>query len=152
MPVRGGSPKAEETQEKRPARGEAKAKPSTEKAEAPKGGEKKVVQKSILEERVKKFIAEVDPEMVGKMNDIFERAILDNETKEKANVVFTAFSTNGADDEDVDDTFNIKCIKDILFHYHTMPEKAKGGKALVVEVVPPTSEGDPHLICFHELS
>lgn len=155
MPVRNEVPAKTPAKEvKRAPRPAAKAteesKPAAAKAEAAP----KTVQKSILEEVAKKFIAEVNPEYVEKIYDILERQVLDNESKEKDNVVFVAFSTNGAADEDADDAFNISVIKDCLFAYHTLPEKAKSGKQLVVEVMPPAASTPdaPHMLIFHQVS
>lgn len=156
MPVRNEAPATKKAPEA-PKRVRGEASPTTEKtkpAAAAKAPEPKVIQKSILEEKAKKFIAEVNPEYVDKINDILERQVLDKESNEKDNVVFVAFSPNGPDDEDVDDKFNVEVIKDCLFAYHTLPEKAKSGKQLVIEVMPPaeSTPDAPHMLIFHEVS
>ena len=110
-----------------------------------------VVKKSIMEEKVKKYLAEVSKELPSKVFEIFERMLTSKESGEKSVVVFTAFSPNGEADEEVDDTFNIEKIKEVLFHYHTAQEKIATGKIMVVEVVPPSEEGEPHLACFQEI-
>lgn len=112
---------------------------------------KEVVKKSILEEKVKKYLGEVSKELPTKVFELFERMLTNKESGEKSTVVFLAFSTNGEADEDVDDEFNVSKIKDLLFYYHTAPEKIATGKIMVIEIVPPTEAGEPHLACFQEI-
>lgn len=107
-----------------------------------------IVKKSPLEEKVKKYLDEVSPEIQGKIHEKLERVV--NADGEKNNVLFVRFS-DSPEDEEVNDEVNVSVIKDILFHYHTAPEKIKGGKALVLEIVPP-ADGQPHTICFYEVS
>lgn len=114
--------------------------------------EGKTIKKSILEEHVKKFITKVAPDLLDKVNDVFERAITDTSTGEKNNILFLAFSDNGTDDDEVNDEFNIECIKTLLFAYHTDEEKPTKGKVLFAEVMPPKEAGSPHILCFQEVS
>lgn len=144
------APKVEapkKTVAKRPSR----AKAPEVKEEADEVGET-TIKKSILETNVKKFITKVAPELLDKVNDVFERAISDSGSGEKNNVLFLAFSTNGVDDDEVDDAFNIECIKTLLFAYHTDEEKPGKGKILFAEVMPPKDAGSPHILCFQEVS
>ena len=112
---------------------------------------KEVVKKSILEEKVKKYLGEVSKELPTKVFELFERMLTNKESGEKSTVVFLAFSTNGESDDEVDDKFNVEKIKELLFHYHTAPEKIASGKIIVIEVVPPTEADEPHLVCFQEI-
>lgn len=150
MPVRGEA--KEEPKRKAPV-GKVADKPAPRKApgkreeevEKPVAGKPEVIKKSILEERVKKFIKSVDETLLDNVNDVFERAITDTSTGEKANVLFIAFSPNGTDDDVVDDAFNVDCIKTLLFAYMTVPEKGTSGKLLFAEVMPPTEADAPHI-------
>lgn len=135
MPVRG---KTTEKTEKAP-----EVKETTTDTTAPK-----TVQKSPLEEKVKKFLDEVNPTIKDKIQEKLERVVASG--GEKTNVLFLRFSKN-ASDEEVDDEVNVETIKEILFAFHTMPENHKSGKALMVEIVPKT-EDDPHTMCFYEVS
>lgn len=108
----------------------------------------KTVQKSLLEEKVKKFLDEVNPTIKDKIQEKLERVVASG--GEKTNVLFLRFSKNSSDEE-VDDEVNVETIKEILFAFHTMPENHKSGKALMVEIVPKT-EDDPHTMCFYEVS
>lgn len=135
MPVRG---KTTEKTEKAP-----EVKETTTDTTAPK-----TVQKSLLEEKVKKFLDEVNPTIKDKIQEKLERVVASG--GEKTNVLFLRFSKN-ASDEEVDDEVNVETIKEILFAFHTMPENHKSGKALMVEIVPKT-EDDPHTMCFYEVS
>ena len=156
MPVRGEV--KEEPKGKAPV-GKVAEKPAPRKAsgkreaevEEPKAGKPEVIKKSILEERVKKFIKSVDETLLDNVNDVFERAITDTSTGEKANVLFIAFSPNGTEDDVVDDAFNVECIKTILFAYMTVPEKGPSGKLLFAEVMLPAEADAPHILCFQEI-
>lgn len=150
MPVRGEvkeAPRkeavAKEVKETAPRKAPTKQEPAPSK--------EAVVKKSILEEKVKKFISSVAKDLLDNVNDVFERSITDPETGEKANVLFLAFSPGGTEDDVVDDEFNKECIKTLLFHYHTAPDKAITGKMLFVEVMPPTEADAPHILCFQEI-
>lgn len=149
MPVRGEAKEApkkvEATEDVKAPRRVPTAKKETEPVKAG------VVKKSILEERVKKFLTSVDKELLESVNDVFERAITDTTTGEKANVLFIAFSPGGTEDEVVDDAYNVDCIKKILFAYHTVPEKGTSGKLLFVEIMPPAEADAPHILCFQEI-
>lgn len=129
-----------------PKRGTTAEKPEAKATE--KGNETKTVKKSPLEEKVKKFLDEVNPELQGKIQERLERVV--SAGGEKNNVLFLRFS-DSSEDEEVNDEANVEAIKEILFFYHTAPEKIKSGKAMVVEIVPKT-EDDPHTICFYEVS
>lgn len=120
------------------------------KEEKPKkgSGKKKVVKKSALADKVKSFVASVNPEYPEKVQEVMEKLVKDKEG-EKTNVVFVRFSENG-DDEEVNDEANIEVIKDLLFAYHTVPDKSTSGKQLMLEVLTP-EDGDPHTVCFHEV-
>lgn len=151
MPVRGEvkeAPRkeavAKEVKETAPRKAPAKQEPAKEVKQ-------EVIKRSILEEKVKKFISTVAKDLLDNVNDVFERSISDPETGEKANVLFLAFSPGGTEDDVVDDEFNKECIKTLLFHYHTAPDKAISGKMLFVEVMPPTEPDAPHILCFQEI-
>jgi len=140
MPKRGEQNEPKEVATKKTATENTTAKPAT-------------TQKFVVEERVKKFLAEIDPKFPDFINDTLNQEVTDKVSKEKTSVCFMAFSPNGKEDEAIDDEFNVKCIKDILFHYHTAEEKVKSGKHLMIEVLPPTPNTDePTMICFHEVS
>lgn len=136
MPVRG---KTTEKTEKEP---EVK-KVTTDTSNAPK-----TVQKSPLEEKVKKFLDEINPTIKDKIQEKLERVVASG--GEKTNVLFLRFSKSSSD-EVVDDEVNVETIKEILFAFHTIPETHKSDKALMVEIVPKT-EDDPHTMCFYEVS
>jgi len=112
---------------------------------------KETVQKFVIEERVKKYLEGINPELVPSINETLNREVIDKTTKEKNSVCFVVFSTNGEKDEMVDEDYNIACIKDVLFHYHTAEEKQSSGKALMVEVLPPAGEDEVTMLCFHEV-
>lgn len=124
---------------------------ATEKVEAKvkeRPSKVRTIKKSPLEDTVKKYLTLVNPEIEGKIQESLERVL--SAEGEKTNVLFVRFSAS-SEDKEVDDEANIEVMKEILFHYHTAPEKVRGGKALVIEVVPST-EDDPHTMCFYEVS
>ena len=113
-------------------------------------GIRNTVQKAPLQEKFKKFCNEAEAGLADKINDISERPVQDGD--ERVPVVFATFGKDGAEtkEEDFDNEFNIECIKKVLFLYHTAEEKVKGGKSIIVEVLPPSAADEPHIICFHE--
>lgn len=114
--------------------------------------ETKTVQKSVLEERVKKFLKEIDPELLNKINELTDRQVVDKQNNnEKVNIVFMVFSTNGEQDGDKpDNAVNEECMKKILFHYHTATDKTSG-KSLLIEILASKSDDQPHVMCFQEM-
>lgn len=130
----------------------AEVKPEVKEAQEPalesKEGATTKVTKYPLEEKVVKYLAAIRPDLPACIN---ESVNSDVKTPDgKVTVCFMTFSPNGADDESVDDDFNVQAIKDILFDYHTVPDKAPTGKQLIVEVLKPETEGDPTMVCFQE--
>ena len=108
-----------------------------------------VVRKSPLQEKFKKMCEEAEVGLSGKINDISERMLKDEDRK--VPMVFATFSPNGAADESVDDAFNVECIKKMLFAYHTLEEKQSSAtKATILEVMPPEGADEPHILCYHE--
>lgn len=116
------------------------------KTEATKGT---TVKKFLMVERAKKFFDTIDPAINNHIHQIAERVVEDEE-KNKNTVCFVTFSTAGAKEEDlVDEVENTRIIKDILFAYHTTPEKIPSGKAIVLEVLP-AKDDVPHILVVQE--
>ena len=110
---------------------------------------KEVVKKSILEEKVLKYLSSIDVELPSKISEIFERVMTNTENNSKQNVCFMAFSKDGSGDGEVDDAYNVSVIKDILFHYWSK-EYNLTGKILVLEIIAPKTKEDPHILCIFE--
>jgi hypothetical protein len=105
--------------------------------------------KFILVEKTKKFFDTIDKKLNLHVHQMMERVVEDAE-KNKNNVVFVTFSTEGCTEEDeVDDEVNIEMIKKVLFAYHTMPDKINTGKAFMIEVLV-SDEDAPHILVVQE--
>lgn len=106
------------------------------------------VKKLPLTEKVKKWLGAVRPDLTDNIYEIVERVVEDDE-KNKNNVCFVTFSPEG---DDVDDAYNESAIKDVLFAYHTIPDKTPAGKVMLVEVLTP-EEGsiEPYILVMQEV-
>ncbi len=116
---------------------------------APATPAKGPVRKSPLVEKVKSFLNTVEPKLADKICELEERPVADGDGG-KQDVVFISFSPGGEKDDAVDDAYNVSKIKEVLFAYHTAPEKAATGKSMMVEVLPPAEKGVAHYLALHE--
>lgn len=126
--------------------------PVTAKAvteEATETGKSGAVKKLILTEKVKKYLGDIDKTIPTKIHEIVERVVVDDE-KNKNNCCFIVFSDD-KEKETVNDEVNVATIKDVLFAYHTAPNTANTGKAMIMEVLPPDEEGEAHLLVMQEV-
>lgn len=126
--------------------------PVTAKAvteEATETGKSGAVKKLILTEKVKKYLGDIDKTIPAKIHEIVERVVVDDE-KNKNNCCFIVFSDD-IEKETVNDEVNVATIKDVLFAYHTAPNTANTGKAMIMEVLPPDEEGEAHLLVMQEV-
>lgn len=123
--------------------------PETDAAETGK----KLVTKSPLQEKFKKFLAAVDPEYPSKIVEMMQRKVTGESAEDTADIVFATFSPNGeADADNVDLEYNKEVIKNILFYYHTAPESTKaGGKVECLEIVPPSEDSAAHILGYYEM-
>lgn len=133
--------KEEEVGQPVPAEAVAGTTATTEKSGA--------VKKLILTEKVKKYLGDIDKAIPEKIHEIVERVVVDDE-KNKNNCCFIVFSDDTEKDA-VNDEVNVATIKDVLFAYHTAPNTANTGKAMVMEVLPPDEEGEAHLLVMQEV-
>lgn len=123
--------------------------PPAETATAPAKEEKAgTVKKFLLTEKVKKYLGEIAPDSVQHIHEVEERIVQDEENY-KNNVCFITFSDDPKQ-EATNDEFNVGIIKDVLFGFHTTPEKHKTGKAMYVEVIPATDDA-PHILIVQEV-
>lgn len=127
----------------------AEKKPVAPAKEAPKGGEKVLVQKSLLAERVKKYIKSIRPTMIDQIYEIMDRKVTAD--GEQVTMCFVTFSENGSQDEGVIEEVNIECMKEILWDFYTKEDNAPASKALFIDILPPKTSEDPHIMCFQEV-
>ena len=132
--------KTAEPVSKAPAKGKAATK---KKEELPTSG--KTVKKFLLVEKVKDYLAEVNPDLPAKIFDIAEKEVQVEGVKGK--VCFVTFSE---DKTVINDEQNKEAMLEILWHYHTQPWKGRG-KSMVVEVLPADTE-NADIIVFQELN
>ena len=146
MPVRPGA----EAPEQKGAPKSTKGGKAKETATTPTPVKEGTVKKSPLIEKVKKMFDTVDPTIRENIFEEVERQVT-GDSQEKTNVAFFQFSPTKEADE-FDNDFNVDVIKDILFAHHTMEEKTPTGNPLMVEVLPPANDGEPHTLCVYEVS
>lgn len=113
-------------------------------------GAKKTVKKNPFEERLKKFLENVQKGLTAKIHQI--KCVKVSEPGEpKVDMGFLVFSKNGAKDTEIDREYNVEVIKDVLFHYHTAPEKPTANPAFL-QVVNPVDEDSPYMLTYQEYS
>lgn len=123
---------------------------SRKKRETAKTEGKRVVKKLALSERVNKLLEKVEGNPTEKIWEMQE-SVLSGEESNKNNVVFVVFTDKSKKEVDLEE--NKQVIKDVLFHLtvNEEGEKSKNGKSLVIDILSPEQDGEPHLLCFQEL-
>ena len=148
MPKRADKPEevAQEVAEKAPAR----------KAPAKAAGkaEKKVVEKFPMLEKAKKFLEKVRK---GLGDEVFDAKEVEagKQGEQKMKIVFLNFCLDEKtkDHDELtpeEDAYNVECIKEVLFYYHTGVDSSTDS-AVVLQVVPPLDGDGFHLLAYQEI-
>lgn len=117
--------------------------------------EKKVVEKFPTIEKAKKFLEKVRKGLSAELFDVRE-VEAGRAGEQKVKIAFLNFckTPKGDGHEEMtkeEDAYNVECIKDVLFYYHT-GTAGDNDSAVVLQVITPAEEGGFHLLAYQEVS
>ena len=119
---------------------------TTEKTTTTKTENREVVKQNALEKKVLKYLSTIYNNIEEIINEKKVVKVSNNGTTKE--VVFITFSPKGKDDEFVDNEFNQKVIKDILFGYLTN-DSSNTEFTYIISVLP-EKDNIPNILSIEE--